>query len=228
MQGFGSAEFNIESWSIILKDPNKTRKLILDSALDLFAEKGYSNTSTNDIRLRAGNLSRGGLYYFFPKKEDILYALPEYLFEDGMKRQQKILNNSQRTTLENVHEWIYQALTDINQNSQKLLFFQLMIVPEFLSIFLKQLSEKTTPLYYHLILNGNKDGSVNVKDPIHTAELLSFTLNIWFNPNFYQQPKDDIEERITYLDNLLRNLGIPLIDDKLGQALKEIWLKIKQ
>ena len=145
-----------------------------------------------------------------------------------MKRQQKILNNSQRTTLENVHEWIYQALTDINQNSQKLLFFQLMIVPEFLSIFLKQLSEKTTPLYYHLILNGNKDGSVNVKDPIHTAELLSFTLNIWFNPNFYQQPKDDIEERITYLDNLLRNLGIPLIDDKLGQALKEIWLKIKQ
>lgn len=211
-----------------MKDPNKTRKLILDSALELFAEKGYSDTSTNDIRVRAGNLSRGGLYYFFPKKEDILYALPEYLFEDGMKRQQKILDNSKNTTLKNVRESIYQALVDINKNSQKLLFYRLMTVPEFLNLFLKQLSEKTTPLYYHLIQQGNQDGSVNVKDPIHTAELLPFVLNLWFNPNFYSQEKNDVDERISYLDGLLKSLGIPLLDDRLKKALREIWLKLRE
>ncbi len=211
-----------------MKDPNKTRKLILDSALELFAEKGYSDTSTNDIRVRAGNLSRGGLYYFFPKKEDILYALPEYLFEDGMKRQKKILDNSKNTTLKNVRESIYQALVDINKNSQKLLFYRLMTVPEFLNLFLKQLSEKTTPLYYHLIQQGNQDGSVNVKDPIHTAELLPFVLNLWFNPNFYSQEKNDVDERISYLDGLLKSLGIPLLDDRLKKALREIWLKLRE
>ena len=49
---------------------------ILDAAMILFIEKGYTNTTTQDIVDKV-NISRGLLYYHFKNKEDILYCLVE-------------------------------------------------------------------------------------------------------------------------------------------------------
>jgi AcrR family transcriptional regulator len=50
------------------------RKLILDSALELFAEKGYHQTSINDISRRAG-ISKGLLYNYFESKDEVLRSI---------------------------------------------------------------------------------------------------------------------------------------------------------
>ena len=47
---------------------------VLDAALDLFMEKGFSATRVEDIARRAG-LSKGAVYLYFPSKEAILEAL---------------------------------------------------------------------------------------------------------------------------------------------------------
>ena len=49
-------------------------KLILDTALELFAEKGYHQTSINNISIRAG-ISKGLLYNYFESKEDVLRSI---------------------------------------------------------------------------------------------------------------------------------------------------------
>ena len=49
---------------------------ILEVAADLFAEAGYSATSTNAIAARAG-ISSGSLYQYFPNKEAIARALSQ-------------------------------------------------------------------------------------------------------------------------------------------------------
>jgi TetR/AcrR family transcriptional regulator, transcriptional repressor for nem operon len=51
-----------------------TRDRIVDAAMRLFAEKGYSSTSIADILGRAG-VNAGSLYYFFPAKQHILLAV---------------------------------------------------------------------------------------------------------------------------------------------------------
>lgn len=51
-----------------------TRFLILDSALTLFTERGYFNTSVHDIGRVAG-VSIGSIYHHFADKEDIAGAL---------------------------------------------------------------------------------------------------------------------------------------------------------
>lgn len=56
------------------KDPQKTRDLILATALHLFAERGYFATSVHDIR-RAAGLSTGSIYHHFDSKEAIARAL---------------------------------------------------------------------------------------------------------------------------------------------------------
>lgn len=53
---------------------------ILDVAERLFGEKGFDNTSTNDILQEIG-IARGTLYYHFKSKEDILDAMIERMTE---------------------------------------------------------------------------------------------------------------------------------------------------
>lgn len=52
------------------------RGFIMDKAARLFADSGYPNTRMMDIAL-ACNSSKSMLYHYFPKKEDILYAMLE-------------------------------------------------------------------------------------------------------------------------------------------------------
>jgi TetR/AcrR family transcriptional repressor of nem operon len=51
-----------------------TRERILQSAMELFAAKGYASTSIDEV-LRKSAAKPGSLYHFFPGKEDLLIAV---------------------------------------------------------------------------------------------------------------------------------------------------------
>ena len=57
------------------KYPEETVKRILDVAQRLFLEKGYENTSIQDIIDGLGGLSKGAVYHHFRSKEDIFNAV---------------------------------------------------------------------------------------------------------------------------------------------------------
>lgn len=57
------------------------REPLLDMAAELFAQKGYSATSTRDIAKAVGMLP-GSIYYHFKSKEDILVAV----YREGVSR----------------------------------------------------------------------------------------------------------------------------------------------
>ena len=58
----------------IVKEAAERKNEILDAAEELFAARGYEETSTGDILDRVG-IARGTLYYHFRSKEEILDAL---------------------------------------------------------------------------------------------------------------------------------------------------------
>lgn len=47
---------------------------LLDAALELFVEKGFAATRTEEVAARAG-VSKGTLYLYYPSKEDLLKAV---------------------------------------------------------------------------------------------------------------------------------------------------------
>jgi AcrR family transcriptional regulator len=49
---------------------------LLDAALELFVEKGFTATRAEEVALRAG-VSKGTLYLYYPSKEDLLKAVIE-------------------------------------------------------------------------------------------------------------------------------------------------------
>jgi AcrR family transcriptional regulator len=60
----------------VSKDGDVRKQELLDTALQLFEQNGYENTSINDIIKKVG-VTKGAFYYYFQSKEDILNVLSE-------------------------------------------------------------------------------------------------------------------------------------------------------
>lgn len=58
----------------------KTKRAILDSAISLFNEKGYDNTSIEQISQKAG-VGKGTIYSYFNSKKSIIKGFCEYELE---------------------------------------------------------------------------------------------------------------------------------------------------
>lgn len=63
-----------------LRDPDGTRSRILDSALDVFARKGYHDSSVDEIVAGSGT-SKGSVYFHFPNKQRLFLALVDKFAE---------------------------------------------------------------------------------------------------------------------------------------------------
>ena len=59
-------------------------KLILDTALELFAEKGFHQTSISNITRRAG-ISKGLLYNYFGSKDEVLRSIIQTGYDTAYK-----------------------------------------------------------------------------------------------------------------------------------------------
>src|SRR6056297_1011972 len=96
------------------KDPIQRKKEIMSAASELFHEKGYLNTTTQDIIKKVG-ISRGLLYYHFKSKEDILYQIVEGYLQPLIKRFEKITQNEKLDPIEKVVEFINNTIISEEQ-----------------------------------------------------------------------------------------------------------------
>ncbi len=62
------------------RDKESTRKRILDAAMDVFSEKGYTNALVDDIA-KESDTSKGAFYFHFPSKKAIFEALLQTLVQ---------------------------------------------------------------------------------------------------------------------------------------------------
>jgi len=77
------------------KERDDLKNQIMEAAWELFLEKGYENTTVNDIIKKAGT-SKGGFYYYFKAKEELLnylYAIFDREYEKFYKNMDKTLNS---------------------------------------------------------------------------------------------------------------------------------------
>ena len=75
-QGFNLSRENKR----ILKGENKKR-LILEVATEVFAEKGFNEATISQIASKA-NIAEGSIYDYFKNKEDLLFSIPEERMEN--------------------------------------------------------------------------------------------------------------------------------------------------
>ena len=69
---------------------DQTKALILETALDMFREHGYEQTTMRVIAQKAG-VSLGNAYYYFHSKEHLIQAFYQRLHEAHLAESQPVL-----------------------------------------------------------------------------------------------------------------------------------------
>lgn len=68
-----------------MRDPDRTRRRILDAALKVFAARGFAGARVNEIARRAATNKRM-LYHYFGDKEGLFRAVLRYKIQDRASR----------------------------------------------------------------------------------------------------------------------------------------------
>ncbi|MEE1540853.1 MAG: helix-turn-helix domain-containing protein, partial [Paludibacteraceae bacterium] len=89
----------------------KTKDILVDVARKLFAEKGFENTTMNDIAL-ASQKGRRTLYTYFKSKEDIYFAVVETELDQIKNRLDDVMQKDLRPD-DKLVDFIYTHLDTI-------------------------------------------------------------------------------------------------------------------
>ena len=158
-----------------VKDPEIRRAEIMDAAMLLFMEKGYANTTTQDIVDKV-NISRGLLYYHLKNKEDILYCLVERYSEKLLRDIHVIVNDDDKTAIEKIRAFIDATIISTDNVSAEGTELQKTVDLEENRYMLDKLShkliEKLTIYFERIINQGISEKVFSVKYPSETAEFL--------------------------------------------------------
>ncbi|WP_167608813.1 TetR/AcrR family transcriptional regulator [Maribellus sediminis] len=184
-----------------IDDIRKQKKqLIMDTALELFAENGFHATSISQIAKKA-KISKGLTYNYFDSKNKILDELMNQGFneiydnldlnKDGILTEDEFkffISENFRLVRENLHYWK--------------LFFSLLLQPQVSVVFAEQYKEKAEPLflmfYQFIVSSGSKDPE---KDLMAVASMIEGAfLYIVAAPDVF--PIDKMEEAV--IDSCLK------------------------
>ena len=67
------------------EDAEKTKQMILDAGIRIFAEQGYYHTSMEEIA-KAANVTRGAVYWHFKSKDDFILAMADSIYTETSER----------------------------------------------------------------------------------------------------------------------------------------------
>ena len=158
-----------------VKDPEIRRAEIMDASMLLFMEKGYANTTTQDIVDKV-NISRGLLYYHFKNKEDILYCLVERYSEKLLRDIHVIVNDDDKTAIEKIRAFIDATIISTDNVSAEGTELQKTVDLKenryMLDKLFHKLIEKLTIYFERIINQGISEKVFSVKYPSETAEFL--------------------------------------------------------
>ena len=148
------------------------RSIILKAALELFAENGFHNTTTNSIAQKA-NISNGLLYNYFESKEDLL----KKIVSKGINEITISFNINQKNILSK-EEFIFYIKENFNiiKNNSKFwkLYFAIIIQPSVLKIVKDEILNLSAPVFKKL---ENYFTAQGVKNPVAETKLFTSILD---------------------------------------------------
>lgn len=198
------------------KHPEVTKARILDASLKLFLEKGYEQTTIQDIINALGDLSKGAIYHHFKSKEDIIEAVADNLYGDAPQQLQQLRALAGSTGLEKLKNMVRTSLTNPNQNLLIAAAPTLLKNPRFLAQQLHAGATDVAPVIQAYIEEGIADGSIKPqRHPKELAEVLILLSNIWLNPLVFTTTAQGLYHKFVFLKELVDTLGVPIFDDEM-------------
>lgn len=206
------------------KHPEETINRILDISYTLFMEKGYEQTTIQDIVNELG-MSKGAIYHHFKSKEEIIEALCRKRYE--IRGSEEIINQSSLNGLQKIKALLIKELGNAEKQNLDKLSVSLFDNPRMMSETLKYSLDHGVALLQRYVEEGIKDGSIHADDAKGIAELIMICANVWINPLMNPQGENQYYRKILLFQKMMHGLGVDLVDDEILDVCKTYMETIK-
>lgn len=173
-----------------------TRQRLLDAAVDSFAEKGFSGTTTRDIAARAG-MSPAAVYVHHDSKEHLLYEVSLKGHQDALE----VVNTSRLSTsdpIERIRRIVYDFTSWHAEHHRvgRIVQYEFHALSADHRREIAALRRQIEASMRQALTDGIETGALQVSDVSGTAlALLSLSIDVvrWFSPDGVRRA-DDIAE----------------------------------
>ncbi len=189
------------------KGADERKNEILDAADELFGQKGFDGTSTNDILEKVG-IARGTLYYHFKSKEDIMDALIDRYSVRLLGTAQEIAADKSIPVVERIMRVVIsmklsggssQEIMEHIHKPQNALMHQKIQ---------KVIINGVTPILTGIIQKGIEHGLFSTPYPYECMEMIVTYANIVFDDDTVEMTNEERASRIQgFIFNGERLLG---------------------
>ena len=204
------------------KYPEETVERILDTAQRLFLEKGYEQTTIQDITDNLGGLTKGAIYHHFKSKEEIIDAVSDRMFFSNNPfeavRERKDLNGLQK-----LREAIRLNQSDQERTNLTIQSIPVCKNPRLLMEMINSNRKILTPYYQELLEEGNRDGSIHTKYAKEIAELMPLLTSLCMLPSVFPGSKKDVKHKFLFIGEVLEKMGVPLFDQEILQIVDDFF-----
>ena len=206
------------------KYPEVTVERILDAAQRLFLEKGYDNTTIQDIVDELGGLTKGAVYHHFKSKEEIMDAVGDRMFFANNPFE-AVKKRSDLSGLEKLREVIRLNNADEQRTELTLQSVPVAKNPRLLAEMLISNRKVLTPCFRELSDEGLADGPICTEYPREISELLPMLTSLWLLPSIYPASKAEQRRKFDFIFAMLDKFGIPLYDESMRETVDRFFEK---
>jgi AcrR family transcriptional regulator len=157
------------------------KEKLLGASMRLFLRKGYAGTTVNEIATSAG-VSKGGLYWYFKSKEEVIEAIIDRYRDEFMEEIIKKVSGCSGGFVEKFKAF-YKFSTEFSRDNTELLLAFTTLLIEFagtgteLEKRMKEIHDSYTVIVQRLLEDGIQKGEVgNEIDPVIYARFFASTL----------------------------------------------------
>lgn len=194
------------------KPPEQWKREILEAAKNLFLSKGYEETAITDIMEQAGG-AKGMFYRFFQSKEEVMHALGDQMFLENNPFE-AVRGRSDLNGLQKIREVLSLDRADGEREALSMQAVPILKDPRILAAAVEANRRVLTPLWFELIEEGRRDGSIQTDYGKELSELLPL-VNFWLLPSVFPADADEIQHKCRFVAKVLSAMGLPIIEEEM-------------
>ncbi|TYR78604.1 TetR/AcrR family transcriptional regulator [Priestia megaterium] len=181
---------------------------IMEQSIQLFAQKGFKETSIQDI-VGELNVTKGTFYYYYKSKEELLMDIHLQYIERLLENQEAILADESKSCQQKLHDIIFKLIHDIEKEGlrAKVFFREIRhLSPQHLEHIIPK-RDRFKENVQQVVEEGMRNGQFRSDLPpdIVTLGILGVTnwSYFWFQPN---GEKSDREVAAIFYEMLINGI----------------------
>lgn len=194
-----------------------SRRQILEVAAKLFFEKGYDNTTIQDIVKGLGGMTKGAVYHHFKSKQNIFEQVMESY--SSQRENEGVEGDTGLAKIKSllIREFLERDKQAIGYSGRVLLQTPRMIGEQYKATF-----EQGVPYIEAYIQEGIEDGSIETEYPHEIAELLMVTFNLWMGIQLGTYSSEEAKRKLVFFQQIFDSMGIPILDEQVMSVANQL------